>query len=179
MPKRALTNWMIAGLLIPLIASGCWTHRIQTMSPVASAGADSARYTNWAFLWRSNIARPSNECMSKELKDVVVKSNWGFSLIRAGTLGLVAPITFERGCAAPMIDAEEGGKVASHGATHVAVLWDAAEKDPVVACDKRAMTQLAIKPNPFFDIISAATLGLISPVRRRAYCAADNQAGQP
>ena len=157
-------------LLLVLVMSGCWSHRVQTMSPVTSAGQDSLRYTSWAFFWRSNVTQPSPECVSGGLKDVVVHSNWGFSLVRAATLGAVAPVEFERRCATPIIDPPAADTVTSDGGTHVSLLWDTADRDPTVQCGDRPMARVAVKPNPLFDLLSAGTLGLVSPARVRAYC---------
>jgi hypothetical protein len=157
---------------VALAASGCWTHRVGVPSPVANAGPDSLPVTTWAFLWRSNEVRPSPECMSETLQEVTVRANWGYSLIRAATLGLVAPASFDRRCAAPLIDPPAGGRVPSHGATHVSTLWGRfLTLSPAVGCDARPMARLALRPNPFFDILAAATAGAIAPVRVRAYCA--------
>jgi len=158
--------------LIALNSSACWTHRVRAPSPVTDAGPDSLAVTTWSFFWRSNDARPSPECVTETLKEVEVRGNWGFSLIRAGTLGLVAPASFERRCAAPMIDPPPGGDVESHGATHVATGWGyVAVREPAVHCGNRPIQRVALRPNPLFDLIAAATVGLVAPARVRAYCA--------
>lgn len=158
--------------LLSLSSSGCWYHRAEAPTPVRPAGLDSLAYTSWSFLWRSNRTRPSPECVSNALKEVTVRSNLAFSLIRAGTLGLIAPVRFERQCAAPMIDPPPGGQTASHGATHVSIGWgNVMNRDPAVDCDARPVREVAVRPNPLFDILTAATIGLVAPARIRAYCA--------
>jgi hypothetical protein len=159
-------------LVIALVTSGCWTHRAHVPSPVTSAGPDSLPVTTWSFLWRSNEARPSPECVSEALQEVTVRQKWGFSLIRAVTLGLVAPATFDRRCAAPLIDPPDGGRTRSHGATHISIAWGVyLPLAPAVQCDARPMERVALRPNPLFDIISAVTAGAVAPARVHAYCA--------
>lgn len=154
--------------LVVLLAGGCWYHRVDVPNPVMHATKDSE--TVWGRLWRPVTIEPGASCPSGMFKEVVVRSNWGFSLIRLATLGLVAPARVERHCArAELIDpgvppntlpsAPPGGR------TYVSVLYGAAQGENPRDCNNRGLASVKIRPNPFFDLVSVATVGLVSPVR--------------
>lgn len=154
--------------LTVVAANGCWYHRVDVPSPVMPATMESE--TVWGTLWRSATITPGPTCPSGMFKEVVVRSNWGFSLIRVATLGLVAPARVERHCArAEIIDAgvppnpqPSGGP---GGATYLSVLYGVGQLEPAPRCNDRGLAVVQVRPNPLFDLASAATVGLFSPMR--------------
>ncbi len=158
--------------LAAFLLAGCWYHRVDVPSPVTNATESSE--TTWSFLWRSKQLEPDPTCVNG-LKEVVVRSNWVFSLLKVATLGLVAPARVERHCArATIIDEAPPPDTAANGppggATYWSLVWGTYQREPRPPCNDRPIAKVILKINPVFDLLSVVSLGAASPARIRWEC---------
>jgi len=154
------------------LLSGCWYHRVDVPSPVTYATKSTE--TTWAFFWRSEEIKPDAVCVNG-LKEVTVRSNWGFSILRVVTLGLVAPARVERHCARAIIRDEfsppdTAANGPPGGATFWSVVWGSYQREPTPPCNDRPIARVILKINPAFDLLSVVSLGGASPARIRWEC---------
>lgn len=160
---------MIRLLIALLTLTGCWYHRVEVPSSVTYASEE--RFTLWATGWRAAKIDAGDECPSQTIKQVTVRGNWGYSLIRLATLGLVAPTRVERHCARARIDdantpPDTGAITGPDGATYWSIgLGKLMQYEPTPQCRGRGLDTVAVRPNPLFDLMSVGTVGLVSPLR--------------
>jgi hypothetical protein len=175
MKNMRRTNPAAPAVFAVLLLAGCWYHRVDVPSPVTVAAESSE--TAWTFLWRSRAIEPGAECVTGSLKEVVVRSNWGFSLLRVATLGLVAPVRLERHCARPIIHdvatlPDTGASAPPGRATYWSIGWGSYQGEPGPDCNGRPIAKVVLKANPVFDFLSLVTLGAASPTRVGWECVA-------
>jgi hypothetical protein len=58
------------------------------------------------------------------------------------------------------------------GATFISVIYGTLQRETTPRCNDRGIQGVYLRPNPFFDMVSAVTVGLVSPTRVGWSCVA-------
>jgi hypothetical protein len=167
----------VVAILVGVLVSACWYHRV-ALSSTDATDAAVERSTEWSFFWKPVHADTTVTC-DQGLQGVVVRGNWGFSLLRLVTLGIVGPARVERHCArAVIIDRATPPDTAPPAppgsVTAWSTGWGVLQYEPPFKCNGRAFTEVRVKANPLYDLISVVSAGGVSPASLGWSCVPGN-----
>ncbi|HWJ26897.1 MAG TPA: hypothetical protein VNS32_10170 [Flavisolibacter sp.] len=103
--KRSLSTLTITGLLVLhlITTEGCYHYRIQTTNP--DPATSYQKKVVWSYCW-GLINKPQNfvvpNCNNNNaLDEVLVTTNFGYSILTIVTLGIVCPLEMKWKCHKP------------------------------------------------------------------------------